>query len=776
MAQTSLNTASSSALQAASDALIDAVCVRARLRDGRVIDALRRLGIAAAFELSGFGGRAAGGPAAAPVPVGAAAAIVAAAELPTDARVLLVGLDVPLVTELVFATAAEVFVIDLDPSRLTQFRTSRAVDAAHLRVGDGVDGWAEHAPFDAIIAPAPGYAIGAALRDQLRVDGAVVTLGGATRMAQTIIAVRNARGIEWREEVVCTLAMCALFGELAALIGATTFGQAQAAATAQSGRTGEALVHQGAIDEQEVVRILALQRGLSISTVDNLLTRADFDTVSFLPRSYVEAQQIVPLALRDGVLLAATADPSADAGELRRALRANRVDLTLVSRTDFQRILAAIDLGGVGATGVERERDARSEDAATLEVSEASEEPRLLQILETLLLAAIGERASDIHLERYNDRVRVRIRVDGDLIDLTHVRLSPVDLVGVINVIKINSGLDISERRRPQGGRMRRRHGDRLFDMRVQTQPSLHGEHIVIRLLANTVGQIPVESLGFSATVATAYRRLLDVPAGLVLVVGPTGSGKSTTLYSGLQILADDQTRKVITIEDPIEYSITGVQQTQVHPEVGFNFADGMRSFVRQDPDVIFVGEIRDAETGLEALRASQTGHLVLSTLHCNDAVDSVQRLRDLGLNSNSISAELLAVIAQRLARRICAGCIEEAVPDPALLAEVFPAGAPDGFRCYAGRGCVRCSGRGTRGRVAVAEFLRTGHAFRRAVAREVSLDELREVALQGGLVTMRDSALELVRDGQIAFGELRGLLLPERLAPERVDLTPPIP
>jgi type IV pilus assembly protein PilB len=240
-------------------------------------------------------------------------------------------------------------------------------------------------------------------------------------------------------------------------------------------------------------------------------------------------------------------------------------------------------------------------------------------------------------------------------------------------VLKVSSELDISEHRLPQGGRFTARAGGRVFDLRVQTQPSLHGEHAILRLLPQGEKLLTIEDLGFAPHIAQAYDRLLRVPAGLVLVVGPTGSGKSTTLYAGLQVLSRDPTRKVISVEDPIEYALDGIQQVVARPDLGFGFAQAMRAFVREDPDVILVGEIRDGETALEAIRASQTGHLVLSTLHCNDAVDAVQRLRDLGMHKNSIAAELQAVFAQRLAKRICPGCKIDAVPDPSSRARCFP-------------------------------------------------------------------------------------------------------
>jgi type IV pilus assembly protein PilB len=309
-------------------------------------------------------------------------------------------------------------------------------------------------------------------------------------------------------------------------------------------------------------------------------------------------------------------------------------------------------------------------------------------------------------------------------------------------------------------------HG-RRYDIRVQTQPALYGEHAVMRILPQQMKILTIEDLGLDGPVARIYRRLLDTPAGMVLIVGPTGSGKTTTLYAGLQILARDASRKVVTVEDPVEYAIEGIQQSAVRPELGFGFSSAMRAFVRQDPDVILVGEIRDEETALEAIRASQTGHLVLSTLHCNDSVDAVQRLRDLGMHLNSLASELLAVLAQRLAKRNCAHCRAAAVPPQDLAEEVFPDGIPADFCCFRGGGCARCHGLGGFGRIAVAEMLSSGPELRHAISRGATLDELRSVALASGLEPMREHLLRLVHDGTVPFTELRALLPPERIGPE---------
>jgi type IV pilus assembly protein PilB len=388
--------------------------------------------------------------------------------------------------------------------------------------------------------------------------------------------------------------------------------------------------------------------------------------------------------------------------------------------------------------------------------------------LDALLLDAIRGGASDIHVERYEQRVRVRFRVDGHLRDITHYELSPDDANAMVNVVKVESNLDIAERRLPQGGRFRRRAGDRTCALRVQTQPVLHGENLVIRLLQQRTAPPLLEELGFPDEAARVYRRLLHSPQGLVIVCGPTGSGKSTTLYAGLRVLSEDSTRKVLSVEDPVEYTIGNVQQSQVHPEVGFTFATALRAFLREDPNVILLGEIRDGETAIGAIQASQTGHLVLSTLSCSDSVDAIQRLYDLGVQPGSIGSVLAAVVAQRLARRVCPGCAREVSPDPEIASEVFPEGLPDDLTVRRERGCDACAGTGARGRTAVVELLLVTPELRGAIARRAPADELLTLAHASGLVTMRDHAVQLVREGVISFEEIPRILTPEQLARHR--------
>lgn len=523
-------------------------------------------------------------------------------------------------------------------------------------------------------------------------------------------------------------------------------------------------------EDAELYRRLAAQkRNVSYIELEKLLPGLDARLFAGFSRTFLDKHRLIPAYMEGNELVVASDDPDARLDAIERLTNGHTVRLLLVTPTDFQRLWShlAITLRGDMLGHNQLAVDKAEEDEAREEDAHNRISPYLVSIYEGILLEGVTSQASDIHLERYDDRIRVRLRVDGELHDLNHYRLTPSELLGIVNVIKLRAELNIAERRLPQGGRSTLRFGDAAYDLRVQTQPSLHGEHVVIRLLRQTGRAMTMQELGMSRKISGHYRRLLNNPAGLVLVVGPTGSGKSTTLYAGLQELADDGQRKVITVEDPIEYSIDNIQQTRVRPDIGFSFADAMRAFVRQDPDVILVGEIRDQETALEAIRASQTGHVVLSTLHCNDAVDSLQRLYDLGVHPNSIASELLAVIAQRLAKRICKECRTPANPDKVIMAELFPEGAPAGFRCYTGKGCPACNGKGTRGRVAVVEYMHVNQDIRNAISRQPPIGEMRWLALDAGLSTMRDSALDHVIAGIIPLSELPRILPEERMAPE---------
>ena len=538
-------------------------------------------------------------------------------------------------------------------------------------------------------------------------------------------------------------------------------------ARAHHERLGETLIREGIVESIDIYRALAAQWQLPFASVESLAPMLEANLCEALPRGYLERNGTFPVARNGDDVVIATTNPTVVVDDIVKALHSHAARLVLVTPTDYRRLWMLTDLrrnqddkvlANAAGPGM------RPSDQPDLLAHDTKAHPHHVAIFEALLIEAISERASDIHLEHEGNRVRLRFRVDGDLWNLDRIHVTPADLTGLVNVIKVQAHMDIAEHRIPQGGRIRRHAGGKAFDLRVQTQPSLHGENVIIRLLAQDTKILKIEDLGFSEDLARSYRRLLDSPGGLVLVVGPTGSGKSTTLYGGLQYIAKDTTRKVITIEDPIEYAIAGVQQAQARPDLGFTFANAMRAFVREDPDVILVGEIRDDETALEAIRASQTGHLVLSTLHCNDTIDAVQRLIDLGMHPNSVASELVAVIAQRLAKRICEACRIPAEPNPEIAAELFPLGWPADLRVFKGNGCSRCNYRGTYGRIAVVEYLRLVPTIRKAISRRIPVDELRDIALGTGNVTMRQCALELMHAGTIPLTEIPWILPAERM------------
>ena len=656
-------------------------------------------------------------------------------------KVLHIGAGSGYLTALLAHLADQVVAIERMPSmaKVAREKLKRLkLDNVELRVVDGEHGAETEGPFDGIVISTPSVPC-EPLLEQLCENGVLLCLEHGRNSLSLLARYTRLPDGEIEREVVEMVDFSSSHNEALSQLGVVSLRDPTQAQHPEIGR------------------------------MDKLLNRLQPELFNACSRAFLDHNHIVPLYLEGTTLFLASDDANASTTEMEHIFPSYDVEKVMLSPADFHRLWAVLDLlrEGRELPEVLEEEAARQDEQRDLSVRNSETQAHLVALLDTLLLDAASERASDIHLERYKKRIRVRLRIDGDLVDVDHYDIRASEFRGLINVIKLRAELNIAERRLPQGGRSRLTIGDEIYDLRIQIQPSLYGEHVIIRLLPQNSGAIEISALGFSNQVAGYYRRLLDNPAGLVLVVGPTGSGKSTTLYAGLQLLAQDGRRKVITIEDPIEYSIEDVQQVAIRPEINFNFDDAMRAFVRQDPDVILVGEIRDRATALEAVRAAQTGHVVLSTLHSNDAVDALQRIYDLGIQPNSVASELLAVIAQRLAKRICPHCKVEAEPDPDILRELFPDGAPSNFRCYEGEGCDECNQTGTHGRIAVAEYMGINPAIRDVISRQPPIGELRRLALDCGLITMRDSALDHVLRGDIPLAELPRILPAERMAPE---------
>lgn len=398
------------------------------------------------------------------------------------------------------------------------------------------------------------------------------------------------------------------------------------------------------------------------------------------------------------------------------------------------------------------------EDAEEMEITKSvteSHEAPVIALVNLIMLRAIKEGASDIHIEPYGDRsLKVRYRIDGILHDI----MSPPRSLhmAIISRVKIMSNLNIAERRLPQDGRIKVQVHGREVNFRVSTIPSVNGESAVLRILDPASINLDLKALGFSKDNYKKFLQLIEKPNGIILVTGPTGSGKSTTLYAALNILNSAE-KKIMTIEDPVEYRLDGVNQLQAKPKIGLTFAAGLRSFLRQDPDIMLVGEIRDKETAEIAIQASLTGHLVLSTLHTNDAPSSIIRLVDMGIEPFLISSSVIGVLAQRLARKICTYCKKEVTlsDEIKMVMQEFNI-APDEIKLYYGEGCDHCKHTGYKGRTALFEFMVINDKISELIYKNASLAEIRDTAIQeNGMITLKEDGLQKIREGVTTLEEV---------------------
>jgi len=463
-----------------------------------------------------------------------------------------------------------------------------------------------------------------------------------------------------------------------------------------------------------------------------------------VPYSFARTQRVLPAGERDGSLLLWVTDRTLPAAisELRRSLAR---DLTPVMVSDAQfedGLRAAYVDGGGGAASVvdevesEVDLDRLMQDIPDVEdLLDEKDDAPIVRMLNAMLSQAVREGASDVHVEPFESYSVVRYRVDGTLRDV--VRPRSALHAALISRIKIMANMDIAEKRLPQDGRIMLRLGGRPIDVRVSTLPAAHGERIVLRLLDKERGSLAPERLGMASDTLASFSELVRQSHGIVLVTGPTGSGKTTTLYAMLSRL-DTQTTNVLTVEDPIEYDLPGIGQTQVNPRIEMTFARALRAFLRQDPDVIMIGEIRDRETAQIAVQASLTGHLVLATLHTNDSVSAVTRLLDMGIEPFLLSSTLLGVLGQRLLRKLCAECREQ---------------GEDGY--WHARGCPACANTGYAGRTGAYELLRVDESMRQAIHAQEAESRLRALATGQGFRSIRDDCARWLTEGATTLEEV---------------------
>lgn len=510
----------------------------------------------------------------------------------------------------------------------------------------------------------------------------------------------------------------------------------------------DALIAIGAVTE----RVVSLARAsVSESPWVNLdHYEVDFRNTALLPRSLADACMAFPLFRTGSCVTVAMGDPL-DLRAVDRVRGAIRGEVETVL-ADPAALASLIDRA-YSMTSAAGPRDAASKEQTPAPERKNGEEP-IVAAVNQIIAQGIEEGASDIHIGPDEHDLHLRYRIDGVL----HARQGPgrSSHGGLVQRIKVMANLDLTQNRRPQDGKFRFTHGARVVDIRVSLIPTVWGENAVLRLLAGNAALGGFESLGFNPAMTAEWERLVAQPYGIILVTGPTGSGKTTTLYTALKKINSADTN-VMTIEDPVEIRLPMVRHLQVNAEIGLTFATALRAILRQDPDVILVGEIRDEETARISTQAALTGHLVLSTLHTNDAPGAVARLREFGCPAFAVNSALLAVAAQRLVRRVCSDCAATAQPDPALIRR-FGGGPNSGGQFRRGGGCPRCGNSGTRGRIGVYEMLRMDAVMQEAVDRGVSGSALRRVALEAGMVPMWRHGFELAQTGVVSLEDIARL------------------
>ena len=527
-------------------------------------------------------------------------------------------------------------------------------------------------------------------------------------------------------------------------------------------RLGETLIDIGLIAERDIIDVLCLQLGIDF--IDLSHTVLPVELTSIIPKALAKRYTMVPVKATPDEVVVAMADPmNLIAQEEARAAARRRITPAISTRTAIERSIMQLYGNEGAARAIEDMRSEASANAAeqivgtdarfvstALDTDDDSQSAPTIRLVNSIIERAAVERASDIHLEPREGDLQVRMRIDGVMRNVLTV---PRDLqASVISRLKIMGGMNIAERRVPQDGRANVRIKNRDIDLRLSTLPTIYGESVVVRLLDKSVTFQSAQALGLAGVEYEKYQQLLRSNNGVVLISGPTGSGKTSTMYSMIRTLNTEQV-KLITLEDPVEYNIDGVNQVQIDEKTGLTFASGLRSILRQDPDIVAVGEIRDGETAEIAMRAAITGHLVLSTVHTYDAVSSVSRLVDIGVAPYLIASGLRGVISQRLVRKICSHCREEYEPtaDELALVGLQP---QEGQRFYRGKGCPMCFHTGYRGRTAVFEILIVDRALRRAIAEGAPQDTIERMAREAEFSTMRDGCLRLIQQGITTIGE----------------------
>lgn len=515
------------------------------------------------------------------------------------------------------------------------------------------------------------------------------------------------------------------------------------------------LLELGLLNEARLAEAQAVFLGIKRAQLESF--PEDLHQDPALPVDFLKRAELVPVAVQPQQVVIATARPLEPDNVRALGYFLDRpVEVQVSTQSDvaaFFKRIAQLDKAETGEPVEEASQESGAIEDDVERLRDVAREAPVIRQVNRLIGLAVERRASDIHVEPLEDQVRVRFRIDGVLVN---AEVLPKDMqAGVISRIKVMARLNIAEQRLPQDGRIKIPVKGDEIDLRVSTVPTLYGESVVLRILNRENVALEFAPLGFSAAAIQRLSNLIEQPNGILLVTGPTGSGKTTTLYAALRMLNRSEA-KVFTVEDPIEYHLDGVNQTHVRPQIGLDFANVLRSILRQDPDIIMVGEIRDGETASVAIQASLTGHLVLSTLHTNSAAASITRLLDMGVQDYLLASSLRGILAQRLVRKLCPACKKEVAAPPEIAKHLQAIGSPVRLaRIFEAGGCSACSHTGFRGRTTIHELLEVAGPVRDAIVRRVSDTELSELARANGMISLYECGMAKVAAGETSIDEV---------------------
>lgn len=518
-------------------------------------------------------------------------------------------------------------------------------------------------------------------------------------------------------------------------------------------KLGRLLIEKGFISEEDLFHVLEMQYNIPYFDLNS--NYIDPKIPKLVPQKLAEMHVVIPVAFKDNKIALAMSDPlDIIAVDDVRMASGMDVEVYISSENDIKRAISKYYDQADSARKAAQEFIGQNQVDELKDILEETEDVTnspMVRLVNTIISQAVKQRVSDIHIEPFEEIVRIRYRLDGSLFEV----MSPDKNThsGIVTRVKIMGGMNISERRIPQDGRVETVIDGFPIDMRISILPTVYGEKIVIRILDRTSSLMPKEKLGFSEDNMKRLNSVLKVPEGIILITGPTGSGKTTTLYSILREYNKIDTN-IITVEDPVEYRLEGINQVQTNSKAGLTFATGLRSILRQDPDIVMVGEIRDSETAEIAIRAAITGHIVLSTLHTNDAASTLARLVDMGVENFMVATAVKGVLAQRLVKRICRKCAYAYEPSPE---ERKILGIPDGVKAKVkkGKGCNACNKSGYQGRIAIHEVLLVDDTIQSLMLQNKSVDYIKKAAKESGMATLNDSCVELVRQGVTTVDEV---------------------